>query len=135
EDGIRDKLVTGVQTCALPISTAPSLGPFYKAGGAASAAPLRAPDGVRTASVSNEDCLQAHGRRLRGYGPPVRRRNVRLCGSESRAPLGRCRVRLPVRGAGTAERMVLGLRGIASSHVGAVADLHRRHLWAPPGSV
>src|SRR5687767_15676283 len=36
EDGIRDKLVTGVQTCALPISAPPSTAPSTRVGPPAS---------------------------------------------------------------------------------------------------
>src|SRR5206468_7349865 len=46
EDGIRDLIVTGVQTCALPISFSDS------AGGGGGMLPIRAPSAFRRANTS-----------------------------------------------------------------------------------
>src|SRR3989441_9041409 len=74
EDGIRDKLVTGVQTCALPISacapapraTGALRGPSHGLGG------RRASDGAYRPRPRRGD-----GRGRRGGGPPDLRPRVR----------------------------------------------------------
>src|SRR5438552_2948989 len=115
EDGIRDDLVTGVQTCALPISAVPraALGPGARAAqgdprdlgrlrdraarpGAprARGAPRHAPDGARAAA-----CRRSHARR----GSAARRAADR--GAAARClPGARRRARRPVGGGGRALR-------------------------------
>src|SRR3989440_2862302 len=80
EDGIRDLIVTGVQTCALPIL------PRHP-GGAVSPGPLRRPDGVRRRAAGDDDRA---GGNLRTRGE----RHVR--GRPGRSEIGRasCRERV-----------------------------------------
>src|SRR5258708_32198709 len=52
EDGIRDDLVTGVQTCALPISFEP-VNPMYRVFGCCTiTSPITAPDPVKNCTAS-----------------------------------------------------------------------------------
>src|SRR5207248_5765685 len=75
EDGIRDRTVTGVQTCALPISWA---GPASRSGSAPPFAPRRA------AATTSHDPLRDAGP---AHGPARRRQRARqpAVAQESRA--------------------------------------------------
>src|SRR5256886_9352312 len=87
EDGIRDLTVTGVQTCALPISrTAPAT------------RAARAPAGCRPACAARP--RSASRWRARARGPPARRARDTPRGARQRAPGGGAThtTRTPARG-------------------------------------
>src|SRR2546425_3371105 len=75
EDGIRDKLVTGVQTCALPISG-------HRGGSAAGASP-RLPQAARREASGGRQARRA-GRRRAARGA-ARRSEERRVGKECRS--------------------------------------------------
>src|SRR3989441_6165944 len=84
EDGIRDKLVTGVQTCALPISRPGERGPRTVEGGCG-------PRGARRAAGEGGEARPRQGARAdgdppRGPGPRRRARLVPNAREARRAP-------------------------------------------------
>src|SRR5205823_11367167 len=96
EDGIRDKLVTGVQTCALPISgrdTAEGSG----------ARPVRRPKTGEARRRDGVSCEAARARADRGV-LRVRRRERPALANEAEIGRASCRERVATAGGGVARR-------------------------------
>src|SRR5205823_11016962 len=83
EDGIRDKLVTGVQTCALPISCSRA-SPSLTTGSARRGWARRATRKRRTPSSPAATCSPSAAARTR-RGPATWRSEERRVGKEGRA--------------------------------------------------
>src|SRR5258708_9986385 len=118
EDGIRDDLVTGVQTCALPICLAAArrIRPGRRPGSLGSSAQLaRRPAGL----------VQP---RRSGAGRARRRAAGHRHGARLRSGLAHTRVPLdvPGSGGGGAHRAGGGFRALRQRRVAGVAALHRR---------
>src|SRR5438552_6792218 len=85
EDGIRDDLVTGVQTCALPISLARAADVMHQRGdGAALVAPAQRGDELQVLLHGGQHALCRDLAGVQGDQPHVQRSEERRVGKESR---------------------------------------------------